>query len=77
MPNKRSCVIPHCHSEDYDIVYLGYPLCDRCWAKYADDMVKLKELLNKIKVVPDGQEGGILLASKETPKKEDANERNE
>ena len=65
MPSETHCCIPHCRSDDYDVMYLGHPICERCWNKYTNDIDKLKKLLNIEKVVAKPQNEGIVLAGKE------------
>jgi hypothetical protein len=32
--NPNKCAVPRCGSSDIAIVYLNYPICERCWEKY-------------------------------------------
>ena len=70
MASEKHCCIPRCRSDDYDVMYLGYPICERCWDKYANDIHKLKKLLNSEKVVANMQNEDKLSAEEEITKKE-------
>ncbi len=58
------CSINGCKSKDVSIEYLGKPLCERCWNKFAEKPVnKLRTALG-MKPLDGGSDVEVLAESK-------------